>query len=240
MSVSASMISWKISTQITPIILTGGIATAQGGAIPIVNLTNPPLAIGSTLSTTSTSVKGQIVGGTNPQLDGTGADYMPVAGGTLIHNETATYPFANQAVAANAIIAQPLNISMSMIIPVTGNLPYPARQSLMMALVSSLNLHIRKGGLFSVITPAYIYTNCILLMLRDVSGGEVNQAQYRWQWDFFQPLVTQAQANQAQNGLMQTITNGTPIVGTPSYSTGLPVTNPPGTLGLTPAPEGFS
>jgi hypothetical protein len=238
MSVSAGYIRYKTQTQITPIILTGGLATAQGGAIPISSITNPLLQ-GITATVNSITVAAQVTGTGNPQLDGTGTDYQPVAGGTLIDNQVAMYPFANQAVAGNAIISQPLNISMSMLIPATAQMPFSSRLSIMMALVSTLKLHINLGGLFSVITSVYVYTNTILKMMRDVSGGETNQAQYRWQLDFFQPLLTLQAANQAQNGLMQTLTNGTPIAGTPSWATGLPVNNPSNVQGLVPTP-GFS
>jgi hypothetical protein len=235
MSVSSGYIAYKVAQQISPIILTGGLATAQGGALPIVAITNP-LIQGITATVNSITVAGQVTGAGNPQLDGTGADYQPVAGGTLIDNQVAVYPFANQAIAGNAIIAQPLNISMSMLIPATTSMPFSSRLSIMMALVSTLRIHINLGGLFSVITSVYVYTNCILKMMRDVSGGETNQAQYRWQLDFFQPLLTLQAANQAQNGLMQTLTNGTPISGTPSWATGLPVNNPNGIQGLVPSP----
>lgn len=228
MSVSSGYLQFKLQTQISPIILTGGLATSQGGAIPIVSITNPLI---QGITTTVNSITGQATGAGNPQLDGTGTDYQPVAGGTLIDNQVAVYPMANQTIAGNAIIAQPLNISMSMLIPATASMPFSSRLSIMMALVSTLKLHINLGGLFSVITSVYVYTNCILKMMRDVSGGETNQAQYRWQLDFFQPLVTLQAANQAQNSLMQALTNGVPIPdaqlrGTPSAATGLPVNNP--------------
>lgn len=238
MSVSSGYLQYKLQTQLSPIILTGGLATAQGGAIPIISITNP-LIQGITATVNSITVAGQVTGAPNPQLDGTGTDYQPVSGGTLIDNQVAIYPFANQAVAGNAIIAQPLNISMSMLIPATASMPFSSRLSIMMALVSTLKIHINLGGLFSVITSVYVYTNTILRTMRDVSGGETNQAQYRWQLDFYQPLVTQQAANQAQNGLMQTLTKGTPISGSPSWATGLPVNNPSAVQGLVPTP-GFS
>lgn len=239
MSVSSAAIAWKLSTQISPIVLTGGLATAQGGAIPIVYFTNAAFT-GIQTTVDSVTATGPISGaGNNPQLDGTGADYQPMAGGTLINNQVAVYPFANQAVAANAVIAQPLSISMSMLIPATANLPYPTRQALMIALVNALKQHIALGGLFSIITSSYIYIYTILTMMRDVSGGETNQNQYRWQLDFFQPLVTQQAATQVQNGLMQTLTNGIPITGTPAWSPGLPVNNPSAVRGLVPSPAGI-
>lgn len=236
MSASSGYLQFKLANQISPIILTGGLATAQGGAIPIVSITNPLI---QGITTTLTSITGQATGAGSPQLDGTGIDYQPVAGGTLIDNQVAVYPMANQAIAGNAIIAQPLNISMSMLIPATADMSFSTRLSIMMTLVSTLKLHINLGGLFSIITSVYVYTNTILKMMRDVSGGETNQSQYRWQLDFFQPLLTLQAANQAQNGLMQTLTNGTPIAGTPSWATGLPVNNPSNVQGLVPTP-GFS
>lgn len=237
---SSGRIAYKVAQELSPLVLTGGLATAQGGALPIISITNP-LIQGITATVNSVTVAGQVTGAANPQLDGTGVNYYPVAGGTLIDNQVAIYPFANQAVAANAIISQPLNISMSMLIPATELLPFSQRLSIMMALVSTLKIHINLGGLFSVITSVYVYTNTILKMMRDVSGGETNQSQYRWQLDFYQPLVTLQAANQAQNGLMQTLTKGTPISGTPSWATGLQINNPTNVQGLVPpATAGFA
>jgi hypothetical protein len=225
----AGLVAFKLANQISPIVLTGGIATSLGGALPIVALTEGANFVTSLLS-----------GGENIQLDGFFANYQPLPGATLVNNQVATYPFANQAVAANAIIAQPLSISMLMHCPAsTSSGGYPLKLVTMMALQASLAQHNNLGGLYSIVTPSYIYTNCIMVRMTDVTGGESKQAQYAWQLDFVQPLVTTQAAQQAQNSLMQTLTNGTPPSGgQPSWTiAGLSVNNPTSLLtsSLTPS-----
>ena len=211
-SLSSEFTDWKMANQVSPILLTGGIASQQtGGVMPLLNL------LGGTAQNSS------------PEMDGFAANFVPMPGGTLISNQAATYPFVNQAVAANAIIVQPLNFAMVMIIPATPDLTFGEKQSMFIGLQSSLKQHCSQGGLFSVTTPAFIYTDCILLQLQDITG-EGNQPQYQWRFDFFVPLVSLAAAQQAQNSLMTQLTNGTPIQGTPSWSTGLPTQNPGGVV----------
>lgn len=226
---SAGFVAFKLAYQISPIILTGGIATNLGGAIPIVALTEGANFIASLLS-----------GGENIQLDGFFANYQPLPGATLVNNQVATYPFANQSVAANAIIAQGLNISLLMQCPAKGPAGYLLKLITMQSLQASLAQHNNMGGLYSIVTPSYIYTNCILTRMVDVSGGESRQAQYSWQLDFYQPLLTTAQAQQAQNSLIQTLTNGTPPQGgTPSWTiAGLSVNNPTSLLTSSIIPSG--
>jgi len=94
-------------------------------------------------------------------------------------------------------------------------------------LVSQLTLHNSLGGTYSVITPSFIYTNCIMTTMRDVSGGETRQPQYRWQFDFMQPLITTQQAEQTQSNFMQKLSNGATLpAGQPTWSSGTPVANP--------------
>lgn len=234
MSVSAGYIEFRLAYSLSPIILTGGIATAQGGAIPIIALTDP--SVGGSID-----VSGGVAADVGPfNSDANFAEYYPLPGGMLINNQVATYPFANQAVAANAIIAQPLNISMMMLCPAGNTGTYGMKQTTMIALQNSLAQHNGQGGTYSIVTPAYIYTFCIMTGMRDVSGGESRQSQYQWQLDFIQPLVSLQAAQQAQNGLMQTITKGTPLSGTPTWSGGLPVNNPTNALTSSLAPPGFS
>jgi hypothetical protein len=214
----AAFVSWKLAFQLSPIILTGGIATGLGGALPIVALTEGANFVTSLLT-----------GGVNIDLDGFFANYQPLAGSSLIRQQVGMYPFANQTVAANAVIAQPLNVSMAMTCP-AGNASggYPLKLVIMTALQNSLQLHNSTGGLYTVITPSYIYTNCILTDMIDVSGGDSKQSQYMWQLNFIQPLVTIQSAQTALNGLMQKLSDGTaPQGGSPSWSiAGQLVNNP--------------
>lgn len=157
-------------------------------------------------------------------------NFQPVPGGQIGSNQVATYPFANQAVAANAIIQQPLNISMLMISVASANgenLGYLSKTNGMLALATSLRLHDNLGGLYSVITPAYTYTNCLRTAMYDASDGTSKQVQFKWRIDFMQPLITLQQAAQVQNSLMNSLSQGNPVVGQPNWSA--PSTgNPPG------------
>lgn len=234
MTTTPAYIAFKMAFEISPIILTGGIATALGGALPILTLTESTtsLLIGAAsaganplaglLNTAASSFS---LSGIDSQLDSFFAHYKLMQGSSLVNNQVAMYPFANQQVAANAIIAQPLNLSMLMICPVSGATPWPVKFAVMSALQKSLTQHNSQGGTYSVVTPSYIYTNCIMTGMRDITTDQ-NKIQELYQIDFVQPLVTQQAATQALNGLMNTINNGTPIVGQPTWSGGLAVGNP--------------
>lgn len=195
--------AFKLGFEISPIILTGGVATnIPGGMLPIVSITEA-----------ANFVTGLLSGGTDASLDDFFAHFMPIPGSTLAENQIGHYTFANQAVAANAIIAQPLRVSMLMICPVKSALGYAAKLATFTALQAVLAQHDASGGTYTVATPAFIWTNCISLSLKDVTSGESKQTQYIYQWDFEQPLVTQQQAQQAQNTLMSKLSGGLPTDG---------------------------
>lgn len=239
MGSSASQIAWTIAFQKTPILLTRGIAANLPGRIlPIIALTEA-----------ANFVSGLLQGRVNIDLDSFFANFKPLPGSQLLSFQAATYPYANQSVAANSIISQPLPISMLMTCPaqvpsagptVTGpSLPgvstlaqkaggYPGKLAIMTALAQTLALHSGMGGTYSVMTPAYIYTDCLLLSMRDVTGGESQQVQYTYQLDFSQPLVSLASAQSALNRLMQNLSDNTPIDGDPSTElpTALPASTP--------------
>jgi hypothetical protein len=199
----AGAISYQLAFEVSPIILTNGIATFMGGMLPIIALTQ-----------SVDFLTGLLNGNANPDLDSYFAQFMPLPGATLIDNKIGMYPFANQAIAANAIISQPLVVSLQMIVPARSNgSGVWSKLATMTALQFSLSQHNSLGGTYIVATPSYFYTNCIMTGMRDVSGGETKQAQYRWQLDFVQPLITLAQANQVQSQAMSLISNGAPTTG---------------------------
>ena len=172
----------------------------SGATVPIIAYTQGDIFTGGLLS-----------GGANLDYDDFFAHFQPMPGDTLVNNQIGTYPFANQATAANAIITLPLNISMMMICPARNPGDYTQKQAVLSSLQTTLQQHILLGGLFSINTPGFLYTNCILIRVSDVSGGETKQVQFRWQWDFQQPLVTQEQAAQAYGALMNKLSNGTQV-----------------------------
>lgn len=172
MSYSFGQAAYKLAFEISPITLTGGIAGGMsGGALPL-----PALLSGG----------GPLGGGDG--LDSSFANFYPIPGSTLITNMVGEYPFANQAIAANAVIKMPLMVSLLMRCPVNAG-TYWQKLGIMTGLQNTLANHCAQGGLFTVATPSFYYTGCILVDLQDVSGGETNQAQMAYRWDFRRPLV---------------------------------------------------
>jgi hypothetical protein len=205
---TAARAAYTLAFQVSPIILQGGIAAGTpGGMLPIIALTGQLVSF----------VQGAV---TNSGLTTADffAQFLPIPGATLINNAIGTYPFANQQVAANAIIQQPLNISLLMNAPVNSEGGYLTKLPIFTALQSSLQLHNNSGGTYSIATPAYIYTNCLMTGMSDVTGSDSKQNQTIWQLDFVQPLITLAQAAQAQNGLMSKLTSGAQLPTTPAWS----------------------
>src|SRR5882672_9526000 len=81
---------FQLSYELSPIYLTSGVAAKSiGGVISLLSLIN--YASGAS-------------------MDEQFAHFMPVPGSTLVENEFSQYPFANQQIAANAMIAQPLQV----------------------------------------------------------------------------------------------------------------------------------
>jgi len=190
---------YQLGFQISPIILTQGIANfIPGGLLPIVAITEA-----------ANYVDGLLSGNIDINLDDFFAQYVVTPGTTLQNNEIATYPFANQTVAANSIIAQPLRISITMICPVRQKIGFYFKLAIMSALTKALALHNTSGGMYTVVTPSYIYQNCMMLSMTDVSGSQTKQPQYSWQLEFIQPLVTAAQASAQLGTLTNTLNNQT-------------------------------
>lgn len=220
MSLSPAGIAWKLTFEISPIILTGGIAqNIPGGMLPLVSITQ---AAGF--------ITGLLSGSDITDLDQYFAHFRPLPGGSLISQDVGHYPFANQATAANAVITKPLRISMHMTCPAQsgGTGGYISKLVTMSALQATLARHNSSGGTYTVATPFYFYTNCLLLDLHDVTPGGSQQPQRDWQWDLEQPLLTQQQAAQALNSLMSQISGGTPTAG--AWSGLSPTVNQPSSL----------
>lgn len=208
MSISPGLTAFKLSFEISPVILTGGIAQAiPGGMLPIVAITEA-----------LNFVDGLLSGGDALSLDDFFAHFVPLPGSTLIDQQIGEYTFANQAVAANATIAQPLQIALRMICPAKEDLGYAVKLATMTALQATLAQHNSAGGTYTVATPSYFYTNCVMLDLTDGSNQQSKQAQNTYVWRFRRPLLTLQDAQQAQNNLMSQITNGTQINGVPAWS----------------------
>jgi len=189
---------FQAAYEISPIILQNGIAQYVGGYLPITALTEVI----------------DIPGLSSKQFF---AHYKPLPGSTLADWQVAEYPFASLRTAANAVIQQPLKVSILMVCPAQTGGGYIYKQAIFTALKLALENHILAGGTFTVITPAYTYTNCLLTSLRDVSSPSDKQVQFMFQWDFTQPLITESGAQQVLGTLYNNIKNGFPTVGG-SYS----------------------
>ena len=188
---------YQLGYEISPIILKGGIATkVWGGMLPIIAITE---AANFTLS---------LLSGNNPlSLNNYFGHYRPLPGSTLVDNDLALYPFANQAYAANAIVAKPLKISMLMNCPANMNGGYVSKMITFTALKYALDQHNQSGGTFIVATPSYVYLGCILTHLSDVSRPDSQQPQNAWQFDFVQPLLSDGPQN-TLSALMMSVQNG--------------------------------
>lgn len=195
---------YALSYQVSPIILVGGVAGT--GMLPIVSLLSSQNYDTGVLSPSSGS-------------DFTFGQFRPLQGHTLMDNEVATYPLANQSVAANAIITQPLRLSLEMLVPAGGAITYANKLAIITSLKGTLDNHTALGGWYNVSTPSYIYQGCLLLTLIDATDEEEgSQPQVRWRWNFMQPLITAAAAQAAQNQAMAKITSQTQNTGDPPGS----------------------
>lgn len=220
--VTPGFVLFKTTYQLSPILLTGGLASFMPfGGIPIMLLTEGVNFIGSLIG-------GGIANNYDSALDGFFANYQVLPGGQLINTQPATYPSATQVVAANAQVAQPKMVSMKMLCPANGpSGGFALKLAIMMSLQAALDSHNSLGGTYTVVTPSYIYTNCLLTKMTDISAGETSQVQYAFQLDFFQPLLTQQQIQLSLNGLLSAFTNGTqPAASLGPSITGLGAANP--------------
>lgn len=198
MAYTAGQAAYKLAFEISPITLTGGVAgSIPGGMLPMLAISQA----GSFLS-------GLISGGSSLDLDNFFAYFYPMPGSSLIDQQIGHYPFANQTVAANAIIVQPLTVSMLMRVPVRDPGGYATKLSAMTAFQATLHQHNISGGTYTVATPSYFYTNCVMLGMHDVSSGDTLQAQIAWRLDFEQPLISFEDAASAQSNMMQQLSSG--------------------------------
>jgi hypothetical protein len=195
--------AYQLSFQVCPIILSGGVAiNTSSGMLPIATL------FSSGDGTNSLGLPFNI----NDLDDAFGA-FNVLPGGTLVSQQIAKYPFANQSVAANATIREPLTISLIMDSPMRGVSAFPYKQMIFSALKATLDDHNNKGGTYIVYTPAYMYTDLIMTSMTDNSRSNNSLPQNAWRFDFEKPLVALADLQGAQNQLMSKISNGNPTDG---------------------------
>lgn len=202
---------FRTAYEVSPILLSGGIASSiPGGIMPIVTLTD---GIG---------IVNGLLQGNGFNQDSFSSAFFPGSGSTLLAQDVSDYPFFNQATAANAVVQRPNQISMNMVRPANtiGN-TYPAKLMTFTALKLALEKHNQIGGTYIVLTPAYIYTGCLLRALTDISSfSEQNkQVQSTWAFSFEQPLLTISQLDAVMGNLMNKFDSGVPQSVDPSSGT---------------------
>lgn len=216
--------NFRLAFEISPIILVGGSASLVPNAmLPIMAITE-----------SQNWQQGLQGAGCSLALDNFFAHYVPMAGASLIEQDIATYPFANQAVAANSIMTKQTSVSFQMIVPARGVGAYPLKLEKMMAIQRTLEAHNQSGGLYTLLTPSFIFLNCLMTAMRDAGSGGSKQVQIIWQLDFIKPLVTIADAQNAEgalNSLMQQFNSGSQINGQPSLSGATTASGIPATTG---------
>jgi hypothetical protein len=200
----ASNTQAQLSFQVCPIVLTGGIASqVPGGIMPMLSYL---YASGSALELPYLS----------GDLDDAFGAFNVLPGGTLYSATIGKYPFANQWVAANAIINEPLTISVIMDAPMRNpksagiavSSAWEMKIAVMAGLQAALARHGNEGGTYTVITPAFAYVDLVLTALTDNSRGNNSLPQNAWRFDFEKPLVTTVDAQGAVSQLLQKITVG--------------------------------
>ena len=225
MALSPGWVAWKLAFGISPIIFSGGIAQNMlGGYLPIMLITQAVDFASGILTGASEDI----------DLDDFFALYEPLPGAEFAKFAYGEYPFANQSVAANAVIQVPLRFSMLMVCPVKGTENWLSHLAVMEALQGVITLHATLGGTYIVATPKQIFTNCLLESFTDATANDSKQPQSMFRWDFYQPLLTLSAAAQAQNSLMSKMSSGTQMSGQPALSGGGPVVGSPSSLATPP------
>lgn len=195
---NAGRVAGDLAYRCSPILLTGGIASETLlNVMPIIALTE------------SVGFVNNILNGTVPtNTDSFFAHFTVMPGGALINNAAGQYPFANQTVAANALIANPLNVSLMMICPPRGAGYYVTKMATLSSLQAALYQHNAMGGMYDIVTPGFIYTDMIMTGMRDASPYPDSAPQSQFILDFIRPLTQLTEAQQVQSTLMSKLTNG--------------------------------
>lgn len=208
---NAAQTAYDLAFQVSPIILQGGIYTSP---MPIIGLLSGIGDISGVGGLSGANLAGAIGGIASTVLNLVSGDdpyfarFLVQPGGTLISNSVGQYPFANQQVAANAIIQQPKAISLRMICPAKGQGYYLTKTAILTGLQASLEQHNNAGGYYTIMTPAFVYDNAVMLAMTDITPATTANPQTEFQLDFALPLITNAQANSALSSLMSKITGG--------------------------------
>jgi len=180
--------AYTLAFEWSPIYFTGGILSSVSPIFGTVGL--PIIAVTEALSVAGSTIHGILSSASVELPKQPFFTFRPLPGGSLWKSEIAEFPFYTNQIAANSQVQQPLNISMLGHCPASNSAPFSVKLATMEALQAFIQVHVNNGGTFTVATPSYIFTNCLLTQMIDVSAGESNQSQVSWQFDFTQPLLT--------------------------------------------------
>lgn len=200
---STGLSVFKAVYELSPIILNGGILGGggidfPGQMMPIIAFTegvNFPFSILSS--------------GDFPSFDRFFAHYQVLPGSSLVKQQIATYTFANATVAANAVIAEPLQVSLLMICPIQNKLGWTEKLGIITGLKWLFDRHNLLGGTYTILTPAYTYTNCVMRGMHDASSQLTKQVQNTFQLDFEKPLLLKSEVDSILSALGQVIKEAT-------------------------------
>jgi hypothetical protein len=198
---SASRDAFTLAFETTPILLVDGLASdIPGGVLPIAVFLEGV---------------GIVDGLLNQRQLGRpfSAHFSPAAGSTLISQDASLYSFFGLASAANSVVSKPNKLTMHLTMPAnTSGAGYLGKPITFTALKMGLDKHTELGGTYTVLTPAYIYTGCLLQSLVDISGfsDQNKQVQHSWAFEFLQPLLKTDQLQMTLNAAMKRMSQQLP------------------------------
>ena len=194
---NAARLTYQLAFEYSPILLQGGnYKNTPGGYYPIIGLYGQLAAFGQGALTNGFSTANFF------------ARYYPLPGGTTVNFKYSEYPYANQQIAANSAVKQALEISLLMIAPVNAKAGYLTKTLLMQSFITSLQNHVLAGGYFTILTPGYIYENCLLKGKTDVTPENDKQKQIMYQLDFYCPIITEGQTETTPNKVIKFLSSG--------------------------------
>jgi hypothetical protein len=211
---SQTLTSAQLLYQVSPIILTGGIAGNQPGQMQSLMALAAPQNPANQQNA-EPLIAPQLWGQPSPNtnlLDNSFGVFNVLPGGSLVQQTIPKYPLADMTMAANAIVRDPIQVSLiwdTPMKPMQGVDAWATKLAIMQNLKGMLDQHNNAGGLYIVMTPAYFYINLIMVALTDNSRGGSPLPQNAWRFDFERPqVVTLPDAMGAQSILMRKLTGG--------------------------------
>ncbi|UMM63157.1 hypothetical protein [Aristophania vespae] len=211
----------------SPILLTGGVAEKMGGTVPILLYTQAIALVNGLIS-------GGLAGGLNIPTSASElwCNWYAGQGAEYINNKIAHYPFANQSVAANAVIRQPTQLTMRMECPARGPGAMVTKLATLQSLQAILAKHSAIGGQFVIITPGQIFTGMLLTGMTDNSQTQQSPAS-SFDFKFERPLTQISEGVQQQSTLMKKLSGGgSGITGWGNIGSGNPLEGLFGSIGI--------